>query len=103
MPGMSMSAGYMHLENNSGELIRITRVSSPNFGAVEIHETTVEDDIARMRRVDKLEIAPGGDVRLQRGGKHLMLIDPTGSSSEVTLNLYSDERLVLAIQATLAK
>ena len=54
MPGMKMSAGYLVLTNNTDEPIRITSVSSPQFAAVEIHETKIEDGIARMRELEAL-------------------------------------------------
>ncbi len=50
MPGMTMSAGYLTLTNNTEETITITRVSSPSYASVELHETVVDDGIARMRR-----------------------------------------------------
>ena len=56
MPGMQMSAGYFEITNNTDETTRITRVSSPQFEAVEVHETTVTDGISRMRELDALVI-----------------------------------------------
>ena len=101
-PGMAMRAGYMTLENNGSEPVRITHVTSPQFGAVEIHETIIEDDIARMRELDALEIAPGETARLERGGKHLMLMRPSpqaADASEFTLNLYAGDELLLSVIA----
>lgn len=101
MPGRSMSAGYMRLDNNGDETIRITGVSSPNYGKVEMHETVVEDDIARMRRLEALTIPPGGSVRLERGGKHLMLMQAGDLDDGITLNLYAGDRLLLTVEAAL--
>ena len=42
MPGRSMSAGFLVLTNNTDEAIRITHVTSPQFGSVELHETTID-------------------------------------------------------------
>lgn len=97
MPGMSMSAGYLTLHNNSQSDIRITQVTSPQFDAVEIHETIVENDIARMRRVDELLVAPGETVRLERRGLHLMLKEAKEDISTVNLSLYSDDLLLLTL------
>ena len=96
-PGMPMAAGYLDLENRSGAAIRITHVTSPEFEAVEFHETTVEDGIARMREIGAFEIAPGESVTFERGGKHLMLMRPIGAPREVTLNLYSDDLLLISV------
>ena len=99
MPGMEMSAGYLTLRNNSSEDIAITNVTSPQFGSVQIHETVVENDIARMRKLDELVVPAGGEAVLERGGKHLMLMKAADSGDPVTLNLYSGETLLLSISA----
>jgi copper(I)-binding protein len=52
MPGMHMSAGFLVITNNSSETIEISGVTSPQFESVEIHETTIEDGISRMRELD---------------------------------------------------
>ena len=98
-PGMPMAAGYLDISNHSGATIRITRVSSPDYESVEMHETVVEDDVARMRAIPVLEIADGGTVVFEQGGKHLMLMRPTGTPDTITLNFYSDDVLLLSVNA----
>jgi copper(I)-binding protein len=98
-PGMPMAAGYLDISNHSGTSIRITRVSSPDYGSVEMHETVVEDDVARMRAIPVLEIADGDTVVFERGGRHLMLMRPIGTPDTITLNFYSDDVLVLSVSA----
>lgn len=98
-PGMPMAAGYLDISNHSGTSIHITRVSSPDYEAVEMHETVVEDDVARMRAIPVLEIEDGGTVVFERGGKHLMLMRPAGTPETITLNFYSDEELLLSVSA----
>jgi len=94
-----MAAGYLELINQSGKDVRINRVSSPEYGSVEMHETVVEDGIARMREIPELEIADGDTVVFERGGKHLMLMQPVGTPETVTLNFYSDDVLLLSVSA----
>ncbi len=98
-PGSNMSAGYLSIRNNSNEPLAITRVESPQFDKVELHESIVEDGIARMRRLDSLTIAPGESTLLERGGKHLMLIAPVADPERVTLNFFAGELLVLSVEA----
>ena len=98
LPGRPMSAGFLVLHNNTDEAIRITGASSPQFGSVEIHETTIEDGIARMRRLDALHIPAQGSVTLERGGKHLMLMRARDLGDSVTLHLLSDGAPVLTIE-----
>jgi copper(I)-binding protein len=100
--GMPMAAGYLEISNRSGSGIRITRVSSPDYEAVEMHETIVEDGIARMREIPVLEIADGETVVFERGGKHLMLMKPVGTPGTITLNFYSDDVLLLSVNTEFA-
>ena len=100
MPGRHMSAGYLVLTNNTDEPVRITGATSPQFGKVEIHETTLEDGVARMRRLEELVVPARQSVRLERGGKHLMLMRPGDDLSNVTLNFYSDDALLLSVSVS---
>lgn len=97
IPGNGMRAAYMALTNRAAQEIRITRVSSPQFGSVELHETAVEDGVAKMRSLETLRISRGETVRLAPGGKHLMLSKPTGDSGPISLNFYSDNELMLTL------
>jgi copper(I)-binding protein len=66
---------------------------------VQIHETIIEDGIARMRPLPQLDVPPGGNVKLERGGKHLMLMRPTGQSDAVSLQFYDGETLLLSVNS----
>lgn len=100
--GMPMASGYLEISNRSGSNLRISRVTSPNYAAVEMHETTVEDGIARMREISVLEIAKGETVVFERGGKHLMLMKPVGTVGTITLNFYADDVLLLSVNTEFA-
>lgn len=101
MPGGEMSAGYLSLRNNSDGAISITRVTSPEFEAVEIHTSFIEDGISKMRRSGELIIAPGNTVTLQRGGMHLMLMRPTGTSNDLSLSFYDEKTLLLTVHTSI--
>ncbi len=103
VPGHRMSAAYLSLSNNSRNAIRINRVSSPNFGAVELHESSVEDGVAKMRPVEELVIAPNSKVALQPGGLHLMLMRPNADIDEVSLNFYQDTTLLLSVDTKITR
>lgn len=102
LPGHHMSAGFFVIANNTDEAIRITRVESPQFENVEIHESTVEDGIARMRELGELLVPARGSVTLERGGKHLMLMRPQDLGESVTLHFFSDETPVLTVDHSFA-
>ena len=102
-PGMNMSAGYFEIHNNTGDTVRVTRAESPQFEAVELHETTTVDGVSRMRPIDALVIEPGTTLKLERGGKHLMLMRPVEESLEtVELRLYHEDTLLLSVNTRVA-
>ncbi len=75
-PGTMLAAGFMHLHNPGEAPVVILGVDSPCCQEVRIHQSLVENGVARMRPVERLEIPPGGDLELAPGGYHLMLIAP---------------------------
>lgn len=103
MPGMKMSAGFFVITNNTSETTRITRVSSPQFEAVEIHETTISDGISRMREIEALIIPAQSSIVLERGGKHLMLMRPRDLEDSVTLQFFSGELPALSVDYSFTK
>lgn len=103
VPGMQMSAGYLTFTNDSAEPITITRITSPQFAAVEMHETIVQDGISRMAGLDELTIPARSQVVFEPGGKHLMLMRPTGALDAVSLDFYSGDALLLSVQASAAE
>ena len=95
-----MSAGYLVLTNNTDEAMRITAVESPQFGRVEIHETTIVEGVSRMRELEELTVPAHGSVALQRGGKHLMLMQANDLDDSVTLQFFSDYTPLLSVDYT---
>ena len=74
-PGATIGAGYLELRNMGDTADRLVRATSPRAAAVQIHVTLMADGMMQMRQVDGLDLAPGGSVRLEPGGTHLMLVD----------------------------
>ena len=106
VPGQPMSAGFMTLRNNSNETIEVTSVTSRQFNTVAIHESSIDDGIARMRRLKTLTIAPKSSVALQPGGIHLMLMRPTATdkgNDEVSLSFYRGETLLLNVSTQISR
>lgn len=103
LPGRSMSAGYMTLTNNTKSPIAVTEVRSPQFGSVEIHRSSIEDGVARMRRIDTLEIPAGSTVTLERGGLHLMLMNARDDPDAVSLTFYDGETLIMEVVANIVR
>jgi copper(I)-binding protein len=103
MPGNSMSAGYLSITNNTSDTVTLSHVESTEYDSVEIHESVLEDGIAKMRRLGELTIPAKSTIKLEPGGKHLMLMRPSGTSNQVTLSFYSKNTLLLGVTAPLSK
>ncbi len=95
-----MAAAYLTLTNAGDEALTITAVTSPQFDSVDLHESRVENGVARMRPLQSLVLAAGATERLEPGARHLMLHgrrDDAGA--DVTLQFWSGETLLLAVAA----
>lgn len=100
-PGAAMLAGYLTIKNDSDAPVSILAAESDRFRTVSVHQTVIENGVARMRELHSLEIAPGKEVKFAPGGMHLMLMQPRkavepGDHIEITL-LFSDGTRVPAI------
>ncbi len=103
-PTRSTAVAYITLTNASRDPIVITEIRSPQFARVEIHETRIENDISRMRRLTELIIPPRESVRLEPTGKHLMLLEPvTDDVRGVELQLFSGDALLMRIGAKVTR
>lgn len=85
------SAAYMLLRNRAATPDRLVGAASPAARVVEIHRSSLDDGIMRMEHVHAIDIPPRGELRLEPGGYHLMLIgirEPleVGDSVEITLH-----------------
>ncbi len=104
LPGSAASVGYMTLTNNTDDRVGITGFYSSAFGSIELHETTLENGVARMRRVTTLAVPPQESVSLAPGSLHLMLMEPGPEATvgqAVTLTLRYEGGGELLISAPL--
>lgn len=78
MPGMSgmggTSAVYFTLRNNGDEPEALIGVQSDVAKSLEVHETRIENNVARMVAIPRLEVPAGGQVQLRPGGLHIMVM-----------------------------
>jgi len=75
-PGAKVGVGYLTIRNDGTEPDRLLGGSAAVAGRFEIHSSSVEDGVARMRRVeDGIVIEPGATVELVSRGTHAMLLD----------------------------
>jgi periplasmic copper chaperone A len=69
-----VAAVYMTITND-GDEDRLLGAASDVAGTVEVHESIMEGGMARMEQVEDLTVPAGGELVLERGGYHLMLLD----------------------------
>ncbi|WP_061937600.1 copper chaperone PCu(A)C [Aureimonas sp. AU22] len=75
-PAARVGAGYVSIRNDGAEPDRLVGGSADVAGRFEIHASTVEDGVARMRRVEGgIVLEPGATIKLASGGSHIMLLD----------------------------
>ena len=83
-------AAYLTLSATGLAADRLVAASSPVAAKTELHNHIMVGNVAQMRQVDAIEVAPGSPTLLQPGGLHIMLIDlkaplQAGTSFPVTL------------------
>jgi hypothetical protein len=74
VPGMPMGAGYFTIVNLGASTDILVAASSPRAERVEIHRTTEEGGVSRMRPEKTVVLPARGTVKAQPGGLHLMLV-----------------------------
>ena len=78
--GSKIAAVYMKLVNKSGESDQLISARSSAGEKIEIHETSVVDGIAKMRRLDSgVPVPANKTVALEPSGLHIMVLGLTRS------------------------
>jgi periplasmic copper chaperone A len=90
-PVATVGVAYMTITNHGNSAERLVGASSTAAARVEVHETTMENGVMRMRPVADLEIMPHETVTLSPGGMHIMLLD-------LAAPLIAGERFPLALE-----
>ena len=101
-PSQKVLAAYLTLNNNSDSVVEVVTLESPLFERIEIHQTIIENDVAKMQQIDALIIEPHSMLELSPGAQHLMMISPTiritaGTTVPVSFTLADGNRFELDI------
>jgi periplasmic copper chaperone A len=72
-PGQKTAAAYIELMSDHNAAI--VAAGSPAAARVEMHSTTTEGGVMRMRALSRIELPAGQAVKLAAGGTHFMLVD----------------------------
>lgn len=96
--GAVVTAGYLTITNTGKTTDYLTGASLEGAGGAEIHQTIVEDGIAKMRPMaGGVEIGPGKTVSLEPNGIHIMF---TGLTSSFEADTYFDGTLTFRSAGT---
>jgi len=71
--GQTATGAFMQLKSADGAAL--VGAESPVAGIVEIHEMAMENNVMKMRGVQRLDLPAGRTVELKPGGYHVMLMD----------------------------
>lgn len=102
LPGKPTSAAYFTIANRGGgedALLAVTTTS----GTAEVHSTSMEGGIMRMRKLDRLQVPGGESVALKPGGTHVMLLElakplAPGQKIDLTLRFEKSPQQTVAAQ-----
>lgn len=89
--GTAVGAAYFTVINSSTEPDTLLSIASPVSARAELHQTIIEDGMARMRPVAELSLSPGQIVKAEPGGLHVMLLElhqPLSAGSRAPLELH---------------
>ncbi len=97
-PNAKVLAAYMVIENHTDKPFTITGVSSVIFKKIEIHQSSVVDNMMRMEEKPTVTIKAKQKVNFEPGGIHLMLFNPRQAlrqddTVEIIFQLKSGEKL----------
>ncbi|MGQ0523456.1 MAG: copper chaperone PCu(A)C [Betaproteobacteria bacterium] len=87
-PGQRTASVYLDIV--STHPAALTGASSPVAKRVEMHASSTQDGVMRMRAVEKIELPAKKTVKLAPGGLHIMLVDiarPLRENERVPLEL----------------
>ena len=86
-----MFAAYLDITNNTDAPVVLTSVQSDSFKSVMLHQSSVDNGVAKMRHLDKLIIKAHETVKFEPNGKHIMLMGATE-------NLWQMENFILNLK-----
>ncbi|MFD0371670.1 copper chaperone PCu(A)C [Streptomyces sp. NPDC059071] len=69
-PVMDMAGGFLTITNSGDTADKLTSVTSGISDDVQIHETKNQ----KMQRVESFDIPANGELKLERGGSHIMFM-----------------------------
>ena len=85
------SAGFIKITNKAEQEIRLLKAETDVANVVELHISTEENGVHKMRPVQDIRIVPNETVELKSGSYHIMLLNlkrTLKEGEEVPVTLY---------------
>jgi periplasmic copper chaperone A len=100
-PTITSGAVYLSLKNSGTTDDRLMSITTPAAASSMIHETTIVNDVMKMRMVeDGLLLAAGETVEMKTGGTHVMLMGlkaPLKKGETIVLELAFEKAGVVSV------
>ncbi|MCS6985334.1 MAG: copper chaperone PCu(A)C [Leptospiraceae bacterium] len=98
--GSQLTAAFLTIQNKSRENLILEKAYAEIAELTELHETYLEENMARMRAIPNLVISPSGELQLKPGSYHIMLINlkrelKAGEKIPIELYFNRGKRVVL--------
>jgi copper(I)-binding protein len=97
------TAAYMTITNSANQPDRLTAVTSPGIGTLELMRTQTDaSGMSGMNMIEGIDIPAGGSVTLAAGGLHIMVMDlpgPLNQGDQVELDLTFENAGTIKVMA----
>jgi len=100
--GATVGAVFLEIRTDKKTSDRLTGISSPAADRTEIHSSSMQGGVMKMRRLDTIDLKPGAALVLKPMGDHIMLFDLKRSLKEgdsIDLTLTFEKAGSLAVKA----
>jgi hypothetical protein len=104
-PGVATGVAYLTIRNDGPVADRLVGADSPQAESVEIHQTRMVEGEMQMRERKDLPVPPGGVLRFEPGGYHLMLVGlkaPLVAGGRATLTLRFERAGAITVDLAVA-
>ena len=102
VPGQTDGVVYLTVKNEGKVVDALLSASTPAAGSAEIHTMKMSGGMMMMRAVASLPVPPGGELALEPGGDHIMLLGlkaplKRGDTIAVTLTFEHQGKVDIAV------
>lgn len=99
--GATVTAAYFTIENRGSQPDTLVALSSTAARLAELHRTTFQNGMSRMRPAGEITLAPGSTLKAEPGGLHVMLTGlkaPLVAGTKVPLVLQFEQGGAITLQ-----